>query len=137
MKALAIRQPWAFAIMRGGKDIENRDWSTRFRGTVAIHASASMTSEEVINFKWFLEENGLRGPWCDGVNSKDLPLGGIVGLVDIIGCTINSTSPWFMGEYGFLLENPRPISLITCKGKLGFYELEPEIVAAIEASNVT
>lgn len=26
--ALSIRQPWAWAILHAGKDIENRDWHT-------------------------------------------------------------------------------------------------------------
>ena len=39
MKALSIRAPWWFCILHNGKDIENRDWSTRYRGPVLIHAS--------------------------------------------------------------------------------------------------
>lgn len=39
MKALSIRQPWAWMILHAGKDIENREWPTRFRGRVLIHAS--------------------------------------------------------------------------------------------------
>ena len=44
--AISVRQPWAWAIVHGGKDIENRDWKAsnpglRFRGAVAIHASAA------------------------------------------------------------------------------------------------
>ncbi len=35
---LSIRQPWAWLIVNGYKDIENRTWSTRFRGKVLIHA---------------------------------------------------------------------------------------------------
>ena len=42
MLALSVRQPWAWAIARGHKVIENRDWDTRFRGTLAIHASLSV-----------------------------------------------------------------------------------------------
>src|SRR5213592_4281271 len=40
MKALTIKQPWVHAILREGKDIENRSWQRRFRGWLAIHASA-------------------------------------------------------------------------------------------------
>jgi hypothetical protein len=29
-KAISIRQPWAGAIMRGIKTVENRSWATRF-----------------------------------------------------------------------------------------------------------
>ncbi|WP_206002040.1 ASCH domain-containing protein [Paraburkholderia aromaticivorans] len=42
MKALSIRQPWAWLIVKGHKDIENRTWSTRFRGRVLIHAGARL-----------------------------------------------------------------------------------------------
>ena len=30
--ALSIRQPWAWLIVNGYKDIENRDWKTHYRG---------------------------------------------------------------------------------------------------------
>jgi len=32
MKALSIRQPYAWLIIHGYKDIENRTWGTRVRG---------------------------------------------------------------------------------------------------------
>ena len=40
MKALSVRQPWAWAIAAAGKDVENRTWRTDYRGLIAIHASA-------------------------------------------------------------------------------------------------
>lgn len=36
MKALSVRAPWWWFILHAAKDIENRDWSTRFRGTVYL-----------------------------------------------------------------------------------------------------
>jgi|ERR1700687_42153 len=39
MKMISIRQPWASLIVSGAKDVENRTWPTRYRGTVLIHAS--------------------------------------------------------------------------------------------------
>lgn len=30
MAALSIRQPWAWLVVQGYKDIENRDWPTNF-----------------------------------------------------------------------------------------------------------
>ncbi|WP_245839042.1 ASCH domain-containing protein [Yersinia kristensenii] len=41
MKALSIRQPWAWLIVNGYKDIENRTWNTKCRGPVLIHASTA------------------------------------------------------------------------------------------------
>jgi ASCH domain len=31
--ALSVRQPWAWAIVSGYKDVENRSWPTNYRGT--------------------------------------------------------------------------------------------------------
>jgi hypothetical protein len=40
MKVIVIRQPWAWLIVNGFKDIENRSWATRYRGPLLIQASA-------------------------------------------------------------------------------------------------
>lgn len=45
LKALTIRAPWAWAIAQGWKRVENRSWSTRFRGRIAIHAAVSKESD--------------------------------------------------------------------------------------------
>ena len=39
MKALSIKQPWAWAIACGHKTIETRTWSTTYRGPLLIAAS--------------------------------------------------------------------------------------------------
>jgi|ERR1700758_4475866 hypothetical protein len=39
MKVIVIRQPWAWLIVNGFKDIENRSWRTRYRGPLMIHPS--------------------------------------------------------------------------------------------------
>lgn len=48
MKALSIQQPWAWLIVNGYKDVENRDWNTKFRGRFYVHGmqmrSASVNS---------------------------------------------------------------------------------------------
>jgi hypothetical protein len=40
MRVLTVRQPWAWAIIHGGKDVENRvrNVAGNYRGPVAIHA---------------------------------------------------------------------------------------------------
>ncbi len=35
---LSLHRPWPALIMRGGKDVENRDWATKYRGPVLIAA---------------------------------------------------------------------------------------------------
>ena len=46
MKVIVIRQPWAWLIVNGFKDIENRSWATRYRGSLLIQASAHRLSKE-------------------------------------------------------------------------------------------
>ena len=113
MKALSVNQPWAWAIMHGGKDIENRDWSTNFRGTVYIHTGLKFDESGLL----FVEE--LVGKT---IPPADRPRGAILGTVDIVDCVTESNSPWFFGRYGFVLENPKPITPRACKGALGFFE---------------
>jgi len=44
MIALSVRQPWAWLLLNG-KDIENRDWYTKYRGPLAIHASKGISGK--------------------------------------------------------------------------------------------
>lgn len=62
MKALSIRQPWAWLIVNGHKDIENRSWPTRFRGKFLVHASNGMTRSEYEEASRTAEDNGVDLP---------------------------------------------------------------------------
>lgn len=39
MKCLSVRESWAYYIVAGLKDVENRQWKTDYRGSLAIHCS--------------------------------------------------------------------------------------------------
>lgn len=128
-KALSVRQPWAWAIVHAGKDIENRDWPTRFRGPVCIHAAKGMTRDEYDDANSFMGR--FLGPadadWLarwHGLCAAPYKLerGGIVGVAEIVDCVEQSPSPWFMGRYGFVLANARPVEFIPVKGALGFFD---------------
>lgn len=128
-RAISIRQPWAWAIIHAGKDIENRDWPTRYRGPVCIHAAKGMTQGEYDDANRFIQNVlGLRDQyWFDrwlGVTAAPCKLdrGGIIGVAEIVDCVDASPSPWFMGRYGFVLRNVRPIDFIPVKGALGFFD---------------
>jgi hypothetical protein len=130
MKALSIRQPWAWAILHAGKDIENRDWPTRFTGTIAIHAAKGLTKDEHLLASMQIEEiTGLRPSAFPMLKER----GFIVGVADIVGCVKDSNSDWFYGEYGFLLERVAVLpSPIYCKGALGFWEVPADIERQIK-----
>lgn len=128
MIALSIRQPWAWMIIHGGKDIENRDWRTTLRGRILVHAAKGMTRDEWSDAWDFASGSGAGPKALDaGVTLQSIERGGIVGSVEIIDCVSESNSRWFMGKYGFVLRNPRPLPFIPFKGRLGFFDV-PESV---------
>lgn len=120
MIALSIRQPWAWLILYAGKDIENRTWRTSFRGRVLIHAGKGCSKEEWQDARDFAQRirPGLMMPAIEGLNR-----GGIVGEVEIVNCMIKHPSSWFVGPYGFLLRDPRPLPFRPCRGALGFFDV--------------
>jgi len=128
-KALTIRQPWAHAVIHGGKIIENRSWSTKFRGPVAIHAGRA--SEEGPFFDFVRDRSLIETIGFTREETPDLPRGAVVGIVDIVDCVASDPSPWFEGPYGFVLENPRPIRPIPCKGAMQIFDLPQNVIDEI------
>ncbi len=129
MIALSIRQPWAWMILHGGKDIENRDWPTRFRGRFLIHASKGMTPEEWGDAWAFSRGSGANIKAHDaGLRASTIERGGIVGSVEIVDCVTRSDSRWFVGRYGFVLRDPRPIQFLPFRGTLGFFDVPDKLV---------
>lgn len=119
MKALSIRQPWAWLIIHGGKDIENRTWHTKLRGRFMVHAAKGMTSAEYAAACNFCHLNCLPQPPC----FDDLRRGGIIGSVDLVDSVDTSDSPWYMGEKGFVLRDPQALPFTSLKGRLNFFEV--------------
>lgn len=118
---ISVRQPWAWLIINAGKDIENRDWFTKVRGRVLIHASKGMTRDEYDGCKAFLFTSIY--PPIALPEMKELERGGIIGSVEIVKCVECSSSPWFFGRYGFVLRDPQSLSFYPCKGQLGFFRI--------------
>jgi len=120
MKALSIRQPWAWLILHAGKDIENRDWATNVRGRILLHAAKGMTRDQYQNGQDTLrdiEPFRLLPPF------ESLARGGIVGSVELADCVRASRSPWFFGDYGFVLRDPERLPFIPWRGELGFFDV--------------
>lgn len=142
MKALSIRQPWAWAILYAGKDIENRDWQPRnpglrFRGEFLIHASAGMTRREYEEFLHFAHVIGAECPFPSGLTLPAfdaLPRGGIVGKARIVGVVDRYESPWFFGTKGLVLADAQPLPFTPLKGALGFFDVPDNITFGAPAA---
>ncbi len=102
----------------GHKDVENRNWSTKFRGKFLVHAGTRFDSE---GYKWVLSEMGITLP-----PPNEFKRGGIVGMAEITACVTEYESPWFSGLYGFVLENAKPLPFIPLPGKLRFFDVSAD-----------
>jgi hypothetical protein len=129
MKALSIRQPWAWLIAHGVKDVENRTWHTNFRGRFLVHAGVRF------------DEDGHRRIWATRELRSGLPTsfprpdafqrGGIVGEAVLVDCVEAHPSRWFSGPIAFVLVEPRPLSFVECRGMLNFFTVPDDVSAAV------
>ncbi len=153
MKILSLRQPWAHAVLYFGKTLENRRWSTRFRGEFLIHAAKGMTVAEYEDAEDFIVDTlwgdldgatmyARREAYAADFRSRG-HRGGIVGvarLVDVISpCVLPSDAcvsgtlfecdhKWHMPEqYAFVLEGIRPLPFVPYKGELGFFNVPDDV----------
>ena len=118
MRALSIRQPWAWLVVTGNKDIENRTWQTSFRGRIFVHASQRMVAGDYPDQRRHVAAAGIIIP-------AELARGALVGEVTITGCLSASDSPWFCGPYGFTMQDPVAYDApIPYRGQLGFFPVD-------------
>ncbi|MEM9967546.1 MAG: hypothetical protein AAF755_05540 [Pseudomonadota bacterium] len=123
--ALSVRQPWAWAIIHGGKVIENRSLGAiragrMVPGRICIHAAAGMKESEYRYAQWRLKGHGVVCPRPDA-----LLRGAIIGTVQVTQIITQSESEWFAGEAGLVLANPQPVDPIPARGALGYFEWTP------------
>lgn len=121
LRTLSIAQPWAECIVSKGKNIENRNWNTKMRGFIAIHASAAY---HAVRFNYCYDDYRLK------IDPDKVDFGAIVGFAEIVDVVTKKelsakTKKWFQGEYGFVLKNVIKLQQpIPMKGSLGFWKLK-------------
>ena len=116
MKALSVRQPWAWLIVTGHKDIENRTWRTSHRGLLLIHASQTVDRDALAYFRADFRREGI--PW-----PRQLHTGALVGTVTVVDCVTRHPSDWFSGPIGWVLANPGEFPKpVPARGALGLWE---------------
>lgn len=127
MKALSIRQPWAWLIVNGFKKPENRTWKRKHPDRCLVHTGKTFDQE---GYDWVCENfKGLAVlmPDPDGFER-----GGIVGVVDIIDCVDHLDDPFFFGPYAYVCDNAQPCKLVECNGQLGFFDVTDAVEALLE-----
>jgi ASCH domain len=122
LPALSISQPHAWLILHADKDVENRGWTTHYRGPLLIHAGKRF--------------DGFPLTQVPGMpaRAQDYETGGIVGIATLIDVVTASTSPWFRGTYGWLLRDARPLPFVPLRGQLGLFPVSASILSKEEYS---
>lgn len=79
MRILTVKQPWAWAIIHGGKDVENRSRNIAgsYRGPVAIHAGLGFDADATS------ENDALRHAMATKDDLSWIARGAIIGVVDL------------------------------------------------------
>lgn len=154
MKALSIKQPYASLIAEGVKDIENRTYPTKFRGTILIHASKTWhdrakgnDADKVLTCMQYNSiPHEIQAKFVDyGTIVRDeLLTSAIIGQVDIVGCVQDSDSIWAEpGAWHWVLKNAVLYEhpLLGIKGALSFWNFDPgkldKLVIANASSEAT
>lgn len=138
MRALSIRQPWIWAILEGGKRIENRDWaSCSYRGPILLHASKGCTRDEyddaqesIIDMRADLRRLGELGPELIPFPPlKDQPRGVLLGIARIVNAVRHPEYPSgyhgyrVAGALGLEISDVRQLPPVPFNGMLGFFNV--------------
>lgn len=151
MKAISIRQPWAYLCAVGIKPIENRTWKLpeKYKGErVLIHTGAKPDERHRNMGLLFTQDqwNVLPGDSYNTPNQKYMIHGvwdksAIIGSVEIVDCVENNPSIWAEKSkvqylttergrdiritkiYNWVLKNPILFEkpILNVKGKLSFF----------------
>ena len=140
LKCLSIRQPWAWLITHPEivrachlpiKDIENREWTSGYRGYLLIHTGAALDTD------LFSPTGQLEGwYWKRAFGSagealfaamprlaRDYPRRAIVGEARLTRVVTSSINPWFHGPYGLVLSEAAALVPIAYRGQLKIFDV--------------
>ncbi len=125
MKALSIKQPWAWAIAYGFKTIETRNRPTKHRGELLI--VSSLKPDKAL-MDWFQKETGMK---VDG----QMEYGKAIAVADLVDCRVMVEADGdaalcdvYKDAWSWVFENIRKIEPFPVKGQLGIYEWDCEYV---------
>ena len=135
--ALTLWQPWAHAMCSLGKRIENRPWAPPawlLGQRLAIHAGATMDRASFERLRVLLP---------DDLDLSSLPRKAVVAtcrLVMVVTVGTYDDLPedqrrWFVGPYGWLVDDLRVLSQpVPCRGFQKLWRMPEDVRAAVEAS---
>jgi len=111
-KIITVKNPWAYKIFYYGKDVENRNWRTSYRGKLYIHTS--LKSDDLKEDKEIEKKLGIK-----------LLYGYIIGYVYLIDIVNDSKSKWAEeGKHHWIISMPKLLKKpIKARGFPGLWKL--------------
>lgn len=153
MKAISIRQPWAWAIVNAGKRVENRDWTDKRKNvrdaqrlieegeTFLIHTGAQFEHQGQ-HYLVSLSQQGILPLGLRIPETRSYRQGGFVATAKLIGLIharetqyhdrrllAARNSEFFFGPYGLVLDIVHPFPFIPGHGQLGFFNVADDLAA--------
>ncbi len=150
MKAISVRQPWAYLIETGQKPVENRTWkppASMLGELICIHASAGMDRDDRECYDDLCDDDEVRM-----LPVKDLTRGSIVAVTKLVGwwsrdyghaCAPNheeefkritagkTFEKFYCGDYGWVLGRVVPVEPVPVKGALGLWTVPSWVHAKV------
>jgi hypothetical protein len=122
IRILSIRQPFAWLVVAGYKDVENRSWFTNYRGPLLIHAGLKV---DYYGYD-MADDLGIDVP-------EELDIGGIVGMVNLIDIAERSESRWWnRRDYAWKIGDAKELPFIECKGQVGLLRPKPDLLCKLD-----
>lgn len=124
---ISILQPYTWLIVHRIKPVENRTWSTSFRGRILIHAGVRYPKGEYLEHAEALPRRyGIAYP------AREDMIGGIVGEAVLTDCVTEHPSEWFNGPFGFVMAEAKTYPrLIPYRGQLGIFGVPDSVLQGV------
>jgi len=137
LKALSMMQPYAWLFANGYLTIDDRTWSTLYRGVLAIHASKGFHDRY---YAFLKARTTIPLP-----EPLEFEHGGVVGYANLTQC-IEPTAPigtrmtqldlkrshfGAPGHYGFLLEGAEPTTFVKVRGNRGLFDIPDAVLKRV------
>ncbi|WP_099020898.1 ASCH domain-containing protein [Mycolicibacterium palauense] len=164
VRAITVQQPWAWAIVSAGKNVENRTQAWAHRGRLLIHAGGRWSERggqsELVRTQWARQhpgnnviQHGALPEWLFAAAAAEkvagVAAGAFVGVVDLVDVhpDIGCCKPWGESSYTehggrerrrvahLILENARPLpEPVACRGSQGLWVPPPDVVQRCEVA---
>lgn len=137
MRALTVRQPWAWSLIFGGKDVENRDWAPPLSLTGDLFDPRPLRI--LIHAGLVVDQAAAHPhPDMDMPDPRTLPRGVTYGLVTVATWHASSAcrgicSPWAEADAAFHWEitDPQPVEPMPVRGALQLWRCDDNLIRPI------